>query len=48
MVKTSPFSFHEFVWSGRSSPLAFDFDVVVEFDPDIDFDREARGLQPPR
>jgi hypothetical protein len=26
MVKTGPFSFHELVWSGHSSPLAFDFD----------------------
>jgi hypothetical protein len=26
MVKASPFSFHELVWSGHSSPLAFDFD----------------------
>jgi len=26
MVKTGPFSFHELLWSGHSSPLAFDFD----------------------
>jgi hypothetical protein len=26
MVKTGPFSFHELLWSGHSSPLAFDVD----------------------
>jgi hypothetical protein len=35
MVKTGPFSFHELVWSGHSSPLAFDFD---RGDRDFDFD----------